>query len=280
MKLRFKYEFIQDAIKPKLPTLSKDGCPCELCRDMKKDEYAIALAKYEQDNKDLNKDVKKRGMLVFESEPQVRTLFTNDNKGTHRVPFPYFINVICYSLKNNIYKYGGIYDSGLRVFFRNSPMTSFSDEVFLPPTDANRFGLVCTPHEHDRTTFKTLEELVNHVITLWWHTVHHFEYEDRWDKMTLEQAVSNKWRPTGKFPDALRKTIESGYGRDNSFYPPEDSVLIDEVWPPISPPALPFDIPPSLPDTYRARRVAGRSRALFLSRPDRRKPPDRVRGGC
>ena len=218
MKLRFKYEINSSTIKPKLPTQERDGCNCEMCCDIRKAEFKEA-----------------RGMLVFESDPQIRSIFINGNRGIRRVPFPYFINVICYSFKENIYTYGGIYDSGLRVFFRNSPMTSFKDEVFLPPTDANRFGLVCTPHDHDRKTFKTLEELTSHVITLWWQTVHTFEYEEKWPEMTLEQALANKWRNGGSFPDALRQTAESGYGRENSFYPPEDSVLIDEVWPPKSP---------------------------------------------
>lgn len=219
MKLRFHYE--ATTIDP-VPTIS-GGCNCEACM--------AARRKIEAQKKTPTQST--RGLIVLESQPQLRTIFTAGNKGTQRFAFPYLLNVICYKVSEGKYIYPGIYGGGLRVFFRNSPMQNFTDEVFLPPIDANRYGLVCTPHDYDNKQFSSLPELVSKVITLWWNTYHVVEYKSdpQWKDMTIEQALSCSWKDGRKLYDALVQTEKSGYGA-GGFYPPKDSELVNENWPP------------------------------------------------
>lgn len=219
MRLRFHYEATTN---DPVETVG-GGCNCEMCM--------AAIKKVEAQKK--NPTQSTRGIIVLESPPQFRTIFTNTNKGNQRFPFPYLYCVITYKVSSGKYIYPGIYGGGLRVFFRNSPMENFTDNVYLPPTDFNRKGLVCTPHNHDNKQFSTLPELVNHVITLWWETYHCLEYitDPAWKDMSMEQALSHSWRDGTKLYDALVKTESTGYGR-NGFYPPKDSELVNENWPP------------------------------------------------
>lgn len=176
------------------------------------------------------KPTQTKGLIVLESTPQIRTIFTGGNKGTIRLPFPYFLNVIGYRFENGKYIYPGIYGAGLRVFFRPSRIEKYTDPVFLPPMDAGLYGLVCTPHNHDNMQFDDLPSLVNHVITLWWNTVHYARYES-WKDMSIDETLAFKWSEERSFPTALKKTEDSGYGR-GGYYPPDDSELIDDFWPP------------------------------------------------
>lgn len=184
---------------------------------------------------------KKFGMVILESAPQMRTLFTYGNKGRACLPFPYLIHIICYSMQNGKFIYGGVEKSGLRVFLRNSPLNTIDDVVFISPTDAENYGLVCTPHDFDHSEYDTLPELINKVITIWWNATHYIKNVNSWLDLSLEQAVKNNW---GDFTisewddddlfaplpllDALKRTEKSGYGRNN-FYP-ENSVLVDKIW--------------------------------------------------
>lgn len=182
----------------------------------------------------------KIGLVVLESQPQVRTIFCSCNVGVQRLAFPYRLDVVRYIKDNEKYIYPGIYGGGLNVFFRNNPMQEFTDKVFLSPTDMWRYGTVCTPHQYDNKVFSTLPELVNFVISIWWNLNHSIEYktDPLWRHMTIEQALNYNWEGGSKFYDALVETknsnlIKSEFFTRDDFNPPEyTSELVNKDWPP------------------------------------------------
>lgn len=174
------------------------------------------------------------GMVVLESTPQFRTILTTSNKGLARLAFPYLIHVIAYQKVNQNYVFPGIFGSGLRVFFRNSPMEDYESLVAPAATDYSRYGVVCSPHEDDNRVFTDLHEMCNFVVSKWWNTPHCLQFAVKeWPQMNLQQAIDFKWgddNTIAPFPKALENTIKSGYGKNKSFYPPVNSTLIDEPW--------------------------------------------------
>jgi len=175
-----------------------------------------------------------KGLIVLESSPQIRTIFTTCNKGFVRLSFPYITYVVGYRREKGKYVYPGISDAGLRVFFRNSPMEKYTDSVYYPPMDAFRYGLVCTPHEYDRSVFFDLPSLVNYVITLWWnisHTIYDNNFNfNEWKELSIEECLNQNWDGGLSFPNALKKTDGFGLGH----FPPVNSKLVNESWPPVS----------------------------------------------
>jgi hypothetical protein len=121
-----------------------------------------------------------------------------------RVWFPYLIFVIRYSKCDEGFLYQGLADSGLSVYFRNSPLESFDDELFQSPTDLCRNGIVCTDHRFDRLVCETSAEIAGTVLDIWWNTVHEVYYAKcydgdpnigTWPKDSLEKVLKRKWEP-------------------------------------------------------------------------------------
>ena len=240
MRLRFRCEMEEKVEVPTYPSAFGDyveGCGCAMC---------VALLEKKEKEKNKKSDVPRkfnitnRGMVILESEPQFRTLFVYGNKGLMRLPFPYIVMAITYTIENGKYIYPGISGSGLRVFFRNSPMEKYTDTVSPASTDYNRFGLVCTPHGYDSSKYETIESMCNFVISTWWNMTHVLEYPEAtskdWPNFSLEKAIGLKWGNVKAntllpFPDALLFTeSNTSWGRGVSFNPPVDSVLINEPW--------------------------------------------------
>lgn len=185
----------------------------------------------------------KRGFIILESDPQVRTIFCGGNRGSKRLAFPYVLSTISYTLnKNGIYFYDGIYGLGLTMFFSNRSVQSFDDKVFVAPTDSLRHGVVCTPHKYDGMQFKTLHELVNHVITMWWGTVHSVSYQE-WENVTLDNCCDYDWNIYGnahnnKFESLkqslINAAIKCGFLRNKTnivTFLNNDINIIDKPWP-------------------------------------------------
>jgi hypothetical protein len=119
-----------------------------------------------------------------------------------------------------------------------------SDVVFVPPTDLQRSGLVCTPHEYDGKTYKDFPSLANDIITLWWNTLHQFQNQQWADIANVEDVLKFNWGycdyaivPTASLLDALKFAEHMKMRRNNQYgskeiYPPADSVLVNESWPP------------------------------------------------
>jgi len=178
-----------------------------------------------------------KGLIVLESSPQIRTIFTGGNKGFVRLPFPYVLYVVGYRRKEEKYVYPGVFDAGLRVFFRNSPMEKYTDPVFYPPMDALNFGVVCTPHDHDEKVFDDLPSLANHAITLWWNMIHNYGISNEWKDFSIEECLNHNWNgatPSLSFPNALEKFKDTGHEFLNIYYPPDNSELVNESWPPVT----------------------------------------------
>lgn len=177
------------------------------------------------------------GIVVLESEPQIRSLFVySQNRNMIRVPLPYILFTVRYvKLSNGGFSYPGVYGSGLHVYANLKPLEDFSEEVFYLPTDSengsNYRGLVCTDHGSDNMRFNTVEELVNYVVTLWWGHMHHLEYKpfDVWTEATLDQIPTGKWKPAGNFRDALLRT--KPYGREFERSIPMEASVVDVQWP-------------------------------------------------
>jgi hypothetical protein len=148
--------------------------------------------------------------------------------------------------------YPGIYGSGLHVYGRLDPLSDFSNEVILLPTDSNEFhgGMVCTNHRSDNKHFDSLTELVNHVITLWWGHSHIIDYQPfgktaPWHEVSLEQGrfvtklsnsgvekikiLKGNWKKKNNLRQLLLK--EKQYGETKQRSIPEDAEVLDLNWP-------------------------------------------------
>ena len=117
-----------------------------------------------------------QGILIFESEPQIRTMLLTGNAYSVRLPLPYLLHTVSYLKIDYKYIYPGVLMQGLRVYCRNEPFTSLSDPVGIPPTDYGRMGVVCTNHAYDYKIYDSLKELVSEAIGLWWGTNHFIEF--------------------------------------------------------------------------------------------------------
>jgi hypothetical protein len=109
--------------------------------------------------------------------------------------FPYLYFVVSYSGSGGAYIYNGIYQTGLAVYQSNTPISSWDDKVNPCVTDLYRHGQVCTDHRFDRKEFRSVKELVEFVITLWWQTIHDVADDDLkfMRESTPETAIARKW---------------------------------------------------------------------------------------
>lgn len=198
-------------------------------------------------------DRKQDGLIVLESEPQVRSLFINSQvRNMIRVPLPHMIFIVRYEKKpNGMFSYPGIYGSGLHIYGKSTSLSDFSDDVFLLPTDSQEFynGMICTNHSSDNKEFDSITKLVNHVITLWWGHSHTIGYQPfgntPWHEVFLDQGkfvkkISNSgvekikilksyWKKQKNLRKSLGKSKQ--YGEMNQRCIPDDAKILDLNWP-------------------------------------------------
>lgn len=157
------------------------------------------------------------GIVIVEQDPQARTIWANSPRC---LQFPYVINIITYDkVPGGKVSYGGIYKTGLVVLLTNKSPKTLDDTVYICPTESQRQGLVCTPHEHDNRTFDSLNELLFFVTSMWWQ-IHHgnfTELED-WKKETAKTILKRKWNSPITLREAIQKDYPTlvGYGRRTS----------------------------------------------------------------
>lgn len=136
-----------------------------------------------------------RGIMVVESEPASRTIL-GGNRYKIFLPFPYVVFVIRYrKTSEGKYVYGGLYDRGLAVYFRNKPLETLDDPVFVAPMDAKRQGYCCTDHGYDGSIYETKEQLMKMVIGIWWGTDHSVDgiWLDEWKNIKPKDVLNTNW---------------------------------------------------------------------------------------
>lgn len=185
------------------------------------------------------------GLLVLESQPAYRSIIAYMNNTVRRsvydpppvarLAFPHIIFVVNYIFDGAAYHYNGIYKRGLCVFLSPKPLVSMDSKVFYSPTDTERGGLVCTPHQHDNDSYTNLNALGHGVVTLWWNTLHNIQtpFRDKWQNMSLEDVLKEReWcGEVGTLRQAIMKDYSNyGYGA-LQLSVPDDAVLIDEDFP-------------------------------------------------
>lgn len=132
----------------------------------------------------------KCGVIVYESDPEFRTLFTRSQvKYSVRVPLPHMLFVVKYTKTGDKFVYPGYFGIGLQVFCGNKPLGSLDEELFCFPTDTN--ATVCTNHTFDNSLFDSPEELAKFVVSLWYGATHNGIP----DYKTLEAVLNAPWVP-------------------------------------------------------------------------------------
>lgn len=178
-------------------------------------------------------DREKDGLVILESEPQVRTIFVvSQLRNNIRVPFPHIIFTIRYEKLDDKFVYPGIYRSGLCVYGKLKPLNKLSDEVIYLPTDYIRKGLVCTNHSYDSKKFDSLKELVNFVVALWWSMSHMVEYQPfkkLWNESDLKDLKSANWEKHSNLSKSLVE--KKDYGNAEQRKISELDEVLDVEWP-------------------------------------------------
>lgn len=135
----------------------------------------------------LHKEDHGKGLIVLESEPQIRTIFiTSSFKYTERLAFPYVYHIIHYRIIHGKYYYFGIYDRGLMVFMRNKPIRSINSKFCFCPLEVERFGISCTIHEKDQSKYNSIFDLIHDVISDWWQMEHQINDYNAFEKHRKE----------------------------------------------------------------------------------------------
>lgn len=199
-----------------------------------------------------NKFKPSEGILILESEPQMRTIFIHSQcRDRVRLPFPYTLFLLKYQrTSTGKYKYIGVYGNGLRVFGSLKPLSSMQDKIFLLPTDIERSGSVCTNHSYDNKEYDSLFEMTSEILSLWFGHVHFINanyaekaYNDlavkrglkvtieQWENSQLDQLDKIEWTkfgynskvaPTGEFLEVVKS---------DAYIMPVDKVeFTDEQW--------------------------------------------------
>lgn len=203
------------------------------------------------------------GLVILESEPQLRSLFVySQTRNIMRVPLPHILFTVRYvKLSTGWFAYPGIYGSGLSVYGNLKPLSTVSDKVFYLPTDyVNYKGLVCTDHKSDNKQFKSVKELVDCVVTHWWSHLHHIDYQPfgatAWHEATLDQLPNGKWENAGNFRQAIMRTRTYGSSEERSI--PDDAKILDEQWPTtleVKPPPAPVVVDEKAQKAQKAQAI-------------------------
>lgn len=173
-----------------------------------------------------HKENSKDGFLVYETEPQVRTLLGGFNSALRRVAFPYLVFVVRYDkeLPNQHYSYQGVYRAGFHVYCRNHPLKSLHEPLCVLPCDPQ--GHVCTNHALDNTSYQTLEELANTVIASWYGMTHSSLFrqmtlrpnlkEVAWTEIPLNRICDVIW---GEWGETLGKALRLSGENSHNYLP-------------------------------------------------------------
>lgn len=148
------------------------------------------------------------GIAVVQFEPQARTIFRG--YAPKRLNLPYVIQIVRYELYHlrdgssgwkTKYVYRGLPGMGLSVFFANAPLNGGKSLIYNTPFD---YGVVCTPHKFDNKKFKSKEELISFVTSIWWQLTHDGDPLYGWPD--AENVLKHKWgnqRRSLKLKDAF-----------------------------------------------------------------------------
>lgn len=112
------------------------------------------------------------GLLIYECEPSVRTLFIS-GKGIDkriRINLPYLYFAVRYLKDDCNFIYPSIFGSGLHLYASVTQINSFEDEICVLPTDID--GMVCLDHRYDYISFSSKEKLASNIIAAWFGSIH------------------------------------------------------------------------------------------------------------
>lgn len=123
-------------------------------------------------------DRNRKGLIILESEPQMRTIFINSShRDSVRLAFPYVYFIVHYRIINGHYYYYGIYDRGLMVFMRKTPIRNLNSKLYFCPLEAENWGVACTIHDLDNSKYDSVFDLAHTIISNWWqsqHAINHY----------------------------------------------------------------------------------------------------------
>ena len=105
------------------------------------------------------------GLLIYECEPSLRTLFVPRKI---RINLPYLYFVVRYLKDSRAFFYPGVLGSGLHLYASMVKISSFQDEICVFPTDID--GQVCLDHRYDYRKFPSKESLASDIIAAWFGT--------------------------------------------------------------------------------------------------------------
>ena len=189
------------------------------------------------------------GILILESEPQIRNLFIqSQTKDSIRVPFPYMQFVFRYTKRLNKFVYHGYSGAALSILGSKKSLTSLKSKSFVIPTDTT--CIVCTDHDYDGKEYNTLFEMTQEIITLWWGTRHviyektyqgSFSINDWAEEKDYKKVKWNIPKESG-LSDSIFKNIinnmeyfDYDYDDDDeesipTFLKLQDKPIINEIW--------------------------------------------------
>ncbi len=174
-------------------------------------------------------DQRSQGVMVIEQQPQVRTVLLSDRTKKH-IPLPYVIFIVQYTVRHGNYNY-----AGLRVGFRNSPIKSLEDRLYLPSLPNFTEHQVCMGSYEGVTGGDTPSDVADDIIGTFWQSVfgsgfHGFKYgNSNISSWTSWEAIAGnnplnilkaKWRQGKLLSDLISQYSEanSGDGRQvNDF---------------------------------------------------------------
>ena len=185
------------------------------------------------------------GLIILESEPQYRTIFSNSNaSNVKRIPFPFVNFIIRYEINELGFYWRGIHGGGLRVYGSKESLKSSNDIAFVLPNETSRYGLVCSTHTLDYKSYKSLIDLVNMAVSNWWGLDNHIDYNPipykPWHHTKPEELKNAQWQYNDSLKNLAKQAIENAehYILTNEI---KDSGILDligdeiftnEIWPP------------------------------------------------
>jgi hypothetical protein len=175
-------------------------------------------------------DQRSQGVMIIEQQPQVRTVLISDRTKRH-IPLPYVIFVVYYTVRHGNYNY-----AGLRVGFRNNPIKSLDDRLYLPSLPNFTEHQVCMGSYEGVSGGDTPSDVADDIIGTFWQSVfgstfHGFSCGgtsvkswDSWERVAGTNPLNilkAKWRQGKQLSDLISQYSEAnstGGGRQvNDF---------------------------------------------------------------
>lgn len=137
----------------------------------------------------------KKGLIILESEPHMRTVFVrSSHRDSARLSFPYVYFIIHYRIENGKYYYYGIYDRGLMVFMRKTPIKNLNSRLYFCPLEVESWGVACTNHSLDKSEYNSVFDLAHTIISNWWQSQHSIDYYSLGSKEILGDLNQPKYK--------------------------------------------------------------------------------------